>query len=166
MAVTLTKGHISRALDFYKKNIYFGIGRQTPWDDESTPPEPYPDDFLENPLVFKRAESVFMVVPDTTGELIYRNTAWKIVDPTEALEKGARWVYVSTNLSYEEVATNISYRQVCIFTDMVPIAGAESEFVLTPDKIQDYGIPQVLDNRKPVYREPDMKEKLSIVIEF
>ena len=36
MAITLLKGHVSRALDFYNKNsIFFGIGKTTAWADPS-----------------------------------------------------------------------------------------------------------------------------------
>lgn len=166
MAITLLKGHVSRALDFYTKDHWFCIGRQSPWEDESNPPAPESTDEIGDPILFKRTTSIYLVKPDPMGELTFHNEGWKIIDPVEAVDEGARWVYLSTDLSYEEVNTNISYRQVSIYTGTTALPGLEQAYTLTPEQIQDKGIPEVLDNRKPVYREPDQKEKLNIVIEF
>ena len=107
MAITTLKGHVSRAYDFYNKpNKYFGIGKTTPWDNEMTPPTPTINDDRVEVVGYKLIESLFMVIPDDNGELVYRDTKWKIVPADQAYEKGARWVYVSTHVSYTELTTN------------------------------------------------------------
>lgn len=168
MAVTTIKGHVSRALDFFNKpNIYLGIGRTTPWEDDSNPPRPQSTDDLTEVAGYKKAESIFMVKPDDKGELTYRNQKWKIIPIDKALEEGARWVYVSTFVAYSELPTKISYRQVAAISglqmnDDVP-AGQMS---LLPNQVKNVGITEVLDNRTPIYREADQREQLVLVIEF
>lgn len=168
MAIVTLKGHVSRARDFYKKQeVFFGIGRTTPWDDESNPPTPKATDELEENVGFKLATSKLFVVPDPNGEIIYRTTRWKIVQEKDIFETGARWICVTANLAYDEISTSIIYRQVGIFTDVerednVP-PGKE---ILLPNEIKNIGVLEVLDNKKPTYRDPDLKETLRAIIEF
>lgn len=170
MAVTLLKGHVSRALDFYNKSsIYFGIGKTSPWTDDYHPPTPTNTDELVEPAGYKKVDSKFLVIPDNdgSGELTYRNSKWKIVPYNQALEKGARWVYISSFISYTEFPTDISYRQVGVFTGLTTNGSVPAgKSNLLPSEVADTGIPEVLDNRTPVYREADQREKLVVIIEF
>lgn len=171
MAVTLLKGHVSRALDFYNKNsIYIGIGKTTPWQEgDSNPPTPVNTDELQEVAGYKKVESKFLVIPDDTGtgELVYQNKRWRIVPYDQALDMGARWVYISTYIAYSEFDTDLIYRQIGVFTGLQIKPGVESSsYALTPDQVLSQGIPEALDNRTPIYREPDQREKLTMVIEF
>lgn len=168
MAVTTLDGHVSRALDFYNKSeIYFGIGRTTPWEDESKPPDPKNTDKMVEPIGYKKVESKFLVKPDPTGELTYRSTKWKIITPDQAIAQGARWVYTSTVLSYEELPTNVSYRQVATYTGLVRKTGVDAnKYNLAASEVHDPGIIEVLDNRTPIYRDADQRETLVIIVEF
>lgn len=171
MACTLIHGHVSRALDFYNKSdIYMGIGKTTPWDEgESSPPTPVNTDSLQEVAGYKKVESKFLVIPDDTGtgELTYQNQRWKIVPYDQALEKGARWVYISTYIAYSEFPTDLVYRQIGVFTGLKVKPGVESSsYALTPDQVSDPGIGEALDNRTPIYREADQRERLTLVIEF
>lgn len=57
MAVITLKGHVSRALDFYNKpDIYMGIGKTTPREDEYNPPIPATTDELTEPAGYKKVE--------------------------------------------------------------------------------------------------------------
>lgn len=170
MAVTLLRGHVSRALDFYNKtSIYFGIGKTTPWEDEYNPPTPVNTDEMQEAAGYKKVESKFLVIPDEdgTGELTYRNTKWKIVPYDQALDRGARWVYISSYVAYNEFPIDMSYRQVGVFTGLTAKSSvATGKTNLLPSEVEDTGIPEVLDNRTPVYREADQREKLIVIIEF
>lgn len=180
MSVTLLSGHVSRARDFYNKtDIYFGIGKTTSWAPDSdmpntdattsdtNPPVPLNTDTLLEPAGYKKVESKFLVVPDDeNGQLSYQNKKWRIVPYDDAVKEGARWVYISVNLMYNEIPTDISYRQVEIFSGLKAKNPDENKYVLLPDEVADQGIGEALDNRTPIYREADQKEKLSIVIEF
>ena len=115
MAIATLKGHVSRALDFFNKsNIYYGIGKSTACVDEFNPPLPLETDDLEETIGYKKAESIFLVVPDEEGAITYKDTSWRVVSPSNALTEGARWVYVSTYLSYDELPVDITYRQTAV----------------------------------------------------
>lgn len=126
MAITTTRAHVSRALDFFNKNsIYFAIGKKTPWDDDTdTPPAPSVDaSELQELIGFKKVESIHLVVPDDiNGTISYRQSKWTVVSPDEAIEKGAKWVYLETTLRYDELPLG-HYRQVGLFTGLVPFVG-------------------------------------------
>ena len=61
MAVTTLSGHVSRAIDFFNDNtVFFGIGRQTAWNDESKPDTPVVSQKeIETPLGFKKVEKKY-----------------------------------------------------------------------------------------------------------
>ena len=184
MAILTLSGHVARALDFYNKpSIYSAIGKYTEWkqgdcrelidgydpsiDYNLNPPSPaITDDMLEI-IGYKKVEFRAMVVQDDEGTLIYRNTNWRIVMPDQAVAEGARWVYISTTLSYSELPTDKPYRQVGVYTGLVPKPDIpESQYTLLPEEVEDQGILEVLDHRKPVYRDSDIREFIKLVIEF
>lgn len=168
MAITTLKGHVSRAKDFYdKSSIYFVLGRtETPWGDPDVPVDPKPEDEVTEILGYKKVLSKFLIKPDESGEIIYRGNKWKIVPPDNAMREGARWVYISAIVNDSDLPYK-TFRQVGVATSLKPKdnvdAGATS---LVPDQVEDAGILEVLDNRKPVARDVDQSEKLSIIIEF
>lgn len=179
MAITLLKGHVSRALDFYNKNsIFFGIGKTTAWSDpidskitDYHPPTPKNTDDLLEPVGYRRVDSKYLVVPaepnDESAELTYSGKKWKIVPPDKALEKGARWVCILANIQYSEFPTNISYRQIKVTTGLEPADSVtDGRPNLLPSQVKNVGIPEVLDNRTPIFREPDQRERLIVIIEF
>lgn len=177
-AVTLLKGHVSRALDFYNKNdLYIGIGKTTEWGDKNDQgneiaPIPVNTDELLEVAGYKKVESKFLVRPAkddevNLAEIVYQGKKWKIISYNDALSEGARWVYISTYLSYSDFPIDLVYRQISTFSGLKPKDGVESgKFVLFPEEVESPGIPEMLDNRTPVYREADQREKLSVIIEF
>ena len=182
MAILTIDGHVSRAVDFYKRgDIYFGIGKSTEWTEdnrtESTPdsrvvneynpPRPELTSELEGLLGVKKVERMYLVVPDVNGSLLYRDTRWSVVGLDDAFNEGARWVYLSTSLSYNELPIDISYRQIGIMTGVQRVEGVDpSKYTLELDEISDQGITEVIDYRKPIYRELDQREELVLIVEF
>ena len=168
MAVTTLKGHVSRALDFYNKaDKYFCIGRKTAWPVETAPPVPVSTDEMQEVVGYKKVESIFMVKPDDAGSLTYRGIKWKIVDPANAASEGARWVYISSFIAYSDLPTDISYRQVGLTTGLVKETGVpDGKYALLPAEVKTTGLLEEIDNRTPVYRDPDQREQLVLVIEF
>ena len=164
MAICTLKAHVSRALDFYnKEDIYFAIGKSTPWsasdidnfdasrDYENNPPVPKNTDDMKEIVGFKKAEFKAMVVQDDT----------------DAVTEGARWVYISTELSYDELPTDKPYRQVGIYTGLKKSSSVQGNvYNLLPNQVTDKGLLEVIDFRKPVYRDSDVREKLKIILEF
>lgn len=180
-AITTIRGHVARALDFYSKtSVYVGIGKSSEWsEDDRTeltpegtlvsddfPPIPMADNDLKEFIAMKKVDNKFLVYPSEDGELGYRGTKWAIATPESAVELGARWVYISTKLSYNDVSTDIDYRQVGVYSNVVPKESGETKYVLFPSDIDGMGLLEVLDNRKPIYREPDQQETLTFLIEF
>lgn len=186
MAIFTIKSHVSRALDFYNKanditkGMYFGIGKREAWDAtdlgdsfdplvdyEQSPPIPKNTDEIEDIIGFKQVESAYLVVPDPMGGLEYRGTRWRSVSPLDAVTEGARWVYISTYLSYSELSTSTVYRQIGVYSGVTRAEGVPiSKQALELGEVADLGILEIVDNRKPLYRSGDMRELMKLVIEF
>lgn len=176
MAVTTLKGHISRALDFYNKDsIYFVIGHRNSWNkatdapsasgtvDDNNPPAPKDTDTISDVIGYQKVNSKFLVKKDDSGTIVYKGQKWKIVTKEEALTQGAKWVYLTTYIEYNNLPVNLSYRQIGICTGVIPSKVKDS---LLPSEVTNPGLLEVLDNRTPIYRDTDQRERLSIIIEF
>lgn len=181
MAICTLQGHVSRAIDFYNKDdMFVCIGKSSPWtsddmdsyddsrDYEQYPPAPKNTDVMKEVIGYKRIEFRSLVVQDdVNGTLEYRGTKWRIVPITDALEEGARWVYISTELSYNELPTTLPYRQVGVYTGLKLNDGVNPAiYAVLPDQVKSTGILEVIDNRKPVYRDSDVREKIKLILEF
>lgn len=95
MAIAVNGGHVSRALDFYNKlGKYFSIGKTSPWEEETNPPTPSEDTYkVEELVAFKKVDNVYLVVPDDeNGTITYRDTKWRIVQPSIVTTVGAAGV--------------------------------------------------------------------------
>ena len=78
-----TLSHTSRAYDLFSSNsLYYGIGYQSPWPDDNNPP---PVDYnlmgIFQIIGYKKVEDTYMVVPDSSGSIIYRDSQWRVVSP-------------------------------------------------------------------------------------
>lgn len=168
MSIITDEGHVSRALDLYSKDsLYFGFGKSTPWEDESTPPVPSPDSILDEPLLFKKVESKMLVVPDPEGPLVYQDENWRIVDPSQAYAENARYVYLRSSLLYSEWRTGISYREIGCYQDLVPVSTVEpGQTLLLPEEVEDIGHLQLIDFRRPVWRSSDQQEVIVLIIQL
>lgn len=168
MAIVTLDGHVARATDFFNRNdVYIAIGHKEEWEDEANPPLPQLDDEIEDIIAIKRVESKSFVVEDPEGDLLHLGKHYKIVQPEQAFEKGARWIYCVAWLEYGECPTEVAYRQVAIQTMVETLGGLpEGQYVFTPEQIVNNGITEILDNIQPIYRRPDKKEKLAVIAEF
>lgn len=173
MAVVTLEGHVSRAKDFYDKTeIFFCLGRTSEWPDETKPPIPQNTDTMEEPAGYKLIETKFLVKPVDVADadeaqLSYRGSRWQIVPYEDAVKEGARWVYISTNINYNDFSTSLTYRQIGIYTGLekmpnVPVGTS----ALAPDQVKNPGILEAIDNRTPVYRDMDQREVISTILEF
>lgn len=168
MAITTVGAHVSRALDFFdKKDIYFAIGKTSPWEDDNNPPSPNSDmTSLDEIIGFKKLDSIQLVIPDDSGTISYRESNWKSVSKEDAYTKKAKWVYIEATIRYDELPLGF-YRQIGVYTGLVPKEGVDSgKTALLPDEVENPGILEVVDNRKPSNRLEDQKEKLTMIIEF
>lgn len=178
MAIFTDRSRISRALDFYAEHedqhsIWWGIGGQTPWPTEKgieQPQQPAITDKIDDIYAYKQNKSAWMVRPLREGEsktdehvITYRGSYWKKIDPVDAYDEGARWVYLNTPLEYAEISTLATFRKLGIFTGFqTDVEGS----VCLPDQVVNEGICEVLEYRKPVYRSDDQREILNVILEF
>lgn len=166
-AVSMTGFHVARAVEFYNKDdIYFVLAKETGWP-EGVIKFPSPDDEIEGPWGYKKVDTKYLVVPDEeSGSITHQGTKWRIVLPENAHAEKARWVYISTQVLYDELPFKV-YHQVGIVSGLKKVAGVpEGKYNLLPNEVQDPGILEVLDNRPPVGRDADMREHLGMIMEF
>ena len=159
--------HVTQALGFLKRqNMYFCLGREEPWEDEVKPPVPDLYDDIESPWGFKRVEKMYLVIPSSKGSIEYTGQRFSLVKESEAYEQKARWVFVHSKINYDELPFK-TYRQIGLTQDLVPIEGLPAgQYALTNNQVKDRGILQFLNNRPPIGRSPDMREELSLILEF
>lgn len=169
MAVTTLRAHVNRAIDFFsKEELYFALGKSTAWPGgDSNVPVPDTNMVeLEEVIGYKKIEKKHLVVPDPAGTIEYRDGNYKIVPLSEALTKGAKWVYIETTIRYDELPLG-TYRQVGLYEGLEKNAGvAVGKTNLLPSEVKSAGVLEVVDNRKTSNRDIDQKEKLTLVIEF
>lgn len=101
MAISVSGGHVQRALDFYNKvGKYFVIGGTEAWADESSPDIPSVSDYRLRDIVgFKRVENCYLVVPDDQGTISYRTQSWRIVPDKFLTTLSATLITGSSELS-------------------------------------------------------------------
>lgn len=80
-----TFSHSSRAIDLFSSDsLYFGIGYQSPWPDDNNPPlVNYNDLEIFQVIGYKKVEDVYLVVPDDSGSIIYRDSQWRVITPVK-----------------------------------------------------------------------------------
>lgn len=172
LPITTTVGHVSRAISFFElPNVYFALGRTTPWDGEtdvnfSAPLPSVEATKLDELIGMKRVDVKSLVYPDDEGTVIYRDQAWRKISADEAVKLGAHWVYIEASILYDELPAT-AYRQIGVFSRVKLNDGVGvNKSVLLPEDISDTGILEVLDQRKVVTRNEDSRDTFSMIIEF
>ena len=174
LPITTNLGHVDRAMAFYEQdNVYFALGRTTPWKDtETTDPEfvpPTPDptaEALDELICMKKVSQKLLVMPSDEGTIEYNKTKWKILTKEEAMQYQARWVYVKAEIYYDEIDT-VNYRQMGIYTRVEKRSDiANSKTLLLPEEIKNKGLLIMLNNRHVVTRQPDTRDNYAMIIEF
>ena len=177
LPVTTMMGHVSRAISFYElPNIYFAIGRNTPWPGEIEAAQLKTDYLVPLPSIeatsldeligMKRVTTKALVVRDEDGTIIYRDSTWRRVTPEEASRLKSHWVYIETSIYYDELP-NTDYREIGVFSRVKLKDGISPlKHVILPEELEDTGVLEVLDYRKVVTRNEDSKDTFSMIIEF
>ena len=159
--------HVNRAIEFYKKDkIYFALAKESEWE-TSDPPSPDYNDSLEDPWGWKRVATKYLVVPDEDyGTILYQNRKFRIVTEAQARQDGARWVYCMSYINYDELPFK-TYHQLGLVTNLTVKEGIpDGTYALVPSQVESQGDLEILNNRRGVGREPDMREQIAIIIEF
>lgn len=165
-ACTTKDFHVNRAKEFYSKGrLFFALAKEEDWEDSQVQTPNYNTE-LEGVWGYKRVETKYLVVPDENGDLVFQRQRFRIVSPDEANEQGARWLYIMSYVNYDELPFK-TYHQIGIVSDVTFKEGvAEGTMAVTPDEVEFPGYLEIINNRKGVGREPDLREQLALVIEF
>ena len=171
LPVTTTVGHVSRAISFFElPNIYFGLGKTTPWENEGDPDfsAPLPSvekTSLDELIGMKKVSVKSLVYPDDSGTIIYRDKTWRKISADEAVRLGAHWVYIEAQVLYNDLPA-VAYRQIGVFSRVQPKPTASNPETLLPSDIENQGILEIFDQRKVVTRNEDSRDIFSMIIEF
>lgn len=171
LPVTTTVGHVSRAISFFElPNIYFGLGKTTPWENESDPSfsAPLPSvekTSLDELIGMKKVSVKSLVYPDDAGTIVYRDKTWRKISADEAVRLGAHWVYIEAQVLYNDLPA-VAYRQIGVFSRVQPKQTVSDPSTLLPSDIENQGILEIFDQRKVVTRNEDSRDVFSMIIEF
>lgn len=167
MAIATLEGHISRAVDFSnKRDLFFVIGKISPWESEQSPPAPNELTVVGEVIGYKRVEQVVLVVQDESGELLYEGTRWRLCTEADAYIAGAVHVYVDTVLTSDELPLQ-TFRQVGLVSSLsLKSETNPNKYHLLPSEVDSPGVLQVVSNRVPVARQLGQSQKLSFIISF
>lgn len=171
LPVTTTAGHVSRAISFFElPNIYFGLGKTSPWEGESESDfsAPLPSieaKELDELIGLKKVDVKSLVYPDDDGTIIYRDQTWRRISAEDAIKLGAHWVYIEASILYNELPA-VAYRQIGVFSRVKPKEGSENSSILLPEQIDSTGILEIFDQRKVVTRNEDSRDTFSMIVEF
>ena len=193
LPIATTIGHVSRAVAFNNQTLYLGLGRTEPWENENgddiIPPIPnvssgkvthnadgtFTIDGFDDLIGMKRITKQYLVYPDEDGDIVYRNRTWsKCNTLQEAREHEAHYVYLETNINYDELPC-VDYRCIGIFSSVQVHEGVTSDAIVPTDisdvdnpiyGIDDPGALEILDNRRVVTRADDSRDSFSMIIEL
>jgi hypothetical protein len=187
MAIKTNQFQIGRALSFFKTpDIFFGIGKTSPWVagdyvgqdvpqiPEKQPPAPNGGSILKEVIGYRKADKVLLVVPHDgssvpAGTQIIEHASgsqWRVVSEAEAYTLGAKYVYLETTIQPADFPSG-DYRQVGFSTGLTRKSGvAVGKLALLPSEVQDAGKLELIDNREKSTRNSTTKEFLSFIIKF
>lgn len=169
MALVTEKGHVLRALDFYREtDQYIAVSRTQSWPNDAEPPQPRETDQIEDLICMKKVETKLMVVPDARfGTIAYRHKLYRIVPKEEALAEGAKYVYIVAVFDYGDIPDGVYYHQVGLQVGVKRKSNvSESKYLLMPNEIEDMGVTTVIDNIEAVRAREDRRNIFSNILEF
>lgn len=151
-------------------NIWIGIGKTSEWPDESDPPDPdIAAQNISEIVGLVKPDQVKIVVPDKSGAIEFPGSKWRMLIPpynlNDLINQGARWVYVSGWLLYEQFPV-VEYRQECVYADVIKAVGVPpGATVLLSGQVESYGTMLIYTNRVKVIRSESKKEFIEFIIE-
>lgn len=176
VAIETLNSHVMAAKSFMNDlpNLWYEMARPKPWDDEEVPPAEHMETTaLDTPIGFKKFKKAQLVVPlenvaGTTplgNEIVYKGQQWQPVNPSEAFDKGARWVYLTVDILPDDLPYS-TFRQIGIVKDLKPNPSFASRDALSPTQVDDLGVLIAYDNRLSQRYTSDVKITEDIVIQL
>ncbi len=147
-------------------NIFIGLGRSTPWDDEDNPPTPSAElTNIEEPILYKKPDRLaFATIDDDNGTIPVLGHLYRLLSTEEARIVQCRSVLFQVSISILDFGEETSYRQIGLFNFLIPSEGNEMKTVLLPEEIDDVGYPFHIANRSPYYIYSHHGETISLVL--
>ena len=147
--------YIATLLYNMQNSIYIGIGKSSPWADDSKPdPEDSSKTNIDEPLFYVKADKVQLCRPKlpteaSTAETIsYGSNQYIPVDVSDAISSGAEYLYCSALLSTGNVG-KITFREAGLFSGLQLKQGVTKSTVQYSD-IASIGSMLSLINQSPV----------------
>ena len=149
-------------------NIFIGVGRTTPWEDEENPPPPSTNATdVEEPILYKKPDRLsFVVLDDEDGTIPVLGHFYKLLSIEEARSIQCRSVLFQVSLSILDFEQEIAYRQIGLFGFLTPSEGNESKTILRPQEIDDVGYIFHISNRSPYYVYSHHGETISFILNY
>lgn len=166
------------------ENVYrfIGIGRTTPWEDDTNPPRPNEDATeIEELIGLQRVAWIKYAKPipePTTLQkklgIYYKGLYYSVTNDTEiAIKDGYTSVMLGVVLDRDTIPAipvGVTYRQVGVY-DGVKASSQDIEYGITAEDFnnrpaEDRGMLLTIDNRGPILRQIDQAEELIALIDF
>jgi len=148
-------------------NVFVGVGRTTPWENEEQPPSPTSDiTELEELILYKRPDRLSFVIPDSEGNIVVRGQNYKAITIEEAYDVQSQLVLVQINFTVTDFGGEANYRQIGVFNHVIPKEGKENKTILLPAEIANPGYPLHIINRSPYYCYSNHGETINLLIAF
>lgn len=155
--------HASQAIRFdAATNVYLAIGRTTAWPNESEPPTPTGQETVIDEVIGYKPAALSLVKPDGGGAISWGGQTWTEVQPEDAVDENAQYVWVHATIEYDELPLT-TFRQVGLYTGLTKAGGAGSGALL-PGEVTDPGVLEAIDNREPEPRYIDKRNQIGFVI--
>lgn len=151
-------------------NFWFAVGRITPWSNENNPPaENVAVETIDEIQGLKKVDTIQFVKEDLNGTIVI-NTAeglkrFGVVAEADIYDQDAVWLYFSAWLIFDTFPV-ITFRQTALFVDVVPVTGHETDDVLLPEEVVNYGKMIAYVNHAPRTRVAYGKDLLEFVIKL
>lgn len=136
-------------------SIYIGIGKSSPWENDSKPdPEDSSKTNIDEPLFYVKADKVQLcrtklpTEAPTAETISYGSNQYVPVSVSDAISSGAEYIYCSAVLSSENVG-KITFREAGLFSGLQLKQGVTKTTVQYSD-IASIGLMLSLVNQSPV----------------
>lgn len=136
-------------------SIYIGIGKSSPWADDSKPdPEDSSKTNIDEPLFYVKADTVQLCrtkLPSespTVESISYGSNQYVPVNVSDAVSSGAEYIYCSALISSDNVG-KVTFREAGLFSGLQLNQGVTKTTVQYPD-IASIGSMLSLTNQSPV----------------
>jgi hypothetical protein len=155
------------------KDIYISIGKDTPWPNDTNPPQPSNTviDILE-PLLFKKPNKLLLASETNCGEIKILGKYWNLFLPEEVIKVGNTFeplpthIYISCDLDPEELLAN-SFRVIGLHTEVKLEPEANPYQMSYPiSLIKDMGLLHWVSYMTPIERLDNAFPQVEILLDI